>query len=87
MSNRGNLFSDAIDTHYEERVYFDEKPEGWVSDEELDRELYDEQRSEARACGYEFPSYTEWKTGQSTRREMIQSAIAARWERGLGDLF
>jgi hypothetical protein len=38
-----------------------------VDDERL-RQTYNEQRAEARACGYEFPDFEEWLDPSLTRR-------------------
>ena len=32
------------------------------------RQTYNEQRAEARACGYEFPDFEEWLVPTLTRR-------------------
>ena len=38
---------------------------------ELLRQTYNEQRAEARACGYEFPDFEEWLDPTLTRRRAV----------------
>lgn len=40
-------------------------------DREL-RDQYDEERAEARACGYEFPSFPVWKGEASAKEEAAE---------------
>jgi len=42
------------------------------------RQTYNEQRAEARACGYEFPDFEEWLDPSLTRRRAAERVMSRR---------
>lgn len=49
-----------------------------LNKEARDRQTYNEQRAEARACGYEFPDFEEWLDPSLTRRRAAERVMTRR---------
>jgi hypothetical protein len=49
------------------------------------RQTYNEQRAEARACGYEFPDFEEWLDPSLTRRRAADRVMTRRQMDALED--
>jgi hypothetical protein len=48
---------------------------------DLDREIYLEQKAEARACGFEFPTFAEWLDPSLTRkRAEARARVRDDWD-------
>lgn len=59
-----DLTDDLRDIYTAVKNYRDKAQE----QEDEQREAYNEMRAEARACGYEYPSFEEWLNPRATRQ-------------------